>query len=478
MTKAIKQWARRSYRAAAVTALAGAVLLAVALWAGVPAHSQLLPPRLAPPPIGSGRLPRATVLSIDPLLSELLRTASPLRFIEAVVTFDHSPTAKDLLALQASGVQVRPFRVLPMVGVRGTSLNLRGLLTMRGVRSIHFNRQLTYFLDESVPVIGADRVWNELRYTGKGVTVAVIDSGIDATHPDLPFGTKVVQNVKLAPDVFGVGPLVLEGLVNTDTTSGHGTHVASTAAGTGAAGDGKYRGVAIGSKLVGIGAGEALFILTALEGFDWVLQNRAEYGIRIISNSWGTSGAFSPDDPVNVASKMAHDAGLVVVFAAGNAGPDVNTLNPYCVAAWVICVAAGTKDGSTLADFSSRGIPGDPRYHPTLTAPGVDIAAARATTGLVMNTFFAVDLIDLGTDAVSYTAASGTSMATPHVSGTVALMLEANPALTPDQVKSALEQTATPMRGYRRHEVGAYEAARAAQASSTQQPPRQQPPRM
>jgi serine protease AprX len=441
-----------------LTALVGAAMLTVALWAGVPAHSQLLSPR-------------TPVLS-----SEVIRTTSPVRFIEAVVTFDHSPTAKDLLALQASGIQVRPFRVLPIVGVRGTSLQIRALLRLPGLRSVYLNRRLTYFLDESVPLVGADRVWNELGYTGKGVTVAVIDSGIDATHRDLPFVTKVAQNVKLAPDLFGVDPLVMEGLVNTDTTSGHGTHVASTVAGTGATRDGKYRGVAIGSKLVGIGAGEALFVLTALEGFDWVLQNRAKYGIRVISNSWGTSGAFSPDDPINVASKLAHDAGLVVVFAAGNAGPGLDTLNPYCVAPWVICVAAGKKDGSTLADFSSRGIPGDPVYHPTLTAPGVEIAAARATTGLVMNTFFAADLIDLGTDAVSYTAASGTSMATPHVSGTVALMLEANPALTPDQVKSALEQTATAMPGYQQYEVGAgylnaYEAARTAQAPSTQPPP-------
>jgi serine protease AprX len=410
--------------------------------------------------------PLASTAIVDPVLSSLLKSAGSGRPIEAVVTFDRYPTAADVLAIQFTGVEVFPFKVLPMVAVRGTNQQIRGLLPLPSLRSIHFNHPLTYFLNASVPSIGANRVWSELGYTGKGVTVAVIDSGIDATHPDLQFGTKVVQNVKIAPDLFALGPLVLEGLTNTDTTSGHGTHVASTVAGTGAALAGKYRGVATGSKLVGIGAGEALFIITALEAFDWVLQNRTKYGIRVISNSWGTSGAFSADDPINVASKLAHDGGLVVVFAAGNDGPNSNTLNPYCVAQWVICVAAGEKNGSTLADFSSRGVPGDALYQPTITAPGVDIAAARATTGIVMNTFFAVDLINLGTDAAYYTAASGTSMATPHVSGTVALMLEADPALTPDQVKSALKQTVTPMPGYQQHEVGAgylnaYEAVRA-----------------
>jgi serine protease AprX len=439
-------------------ALVVATLFALVGYAGAQLGSLLPLPGINPGPVVSTG-------KIDPVLSSVLQSATSGQVIQAVVTLDHFPTAADLLAIQLTGVEVFPLKALQMVAVQGTSLQIRGLLVLPGLRSIYLNRQLTYFLNESVPLIGADRVWNELGYTGRGVTVAIIDSGIDATHPDLPFGTKVAQNVKLAPDLFGTGPLVLEGLSNTDTTSGHGTHVASTAAGTGAALGGKYRGVAIDSKLVGIGAGEALFIFNALEGFDWVLQNRAKYGIRVISNSWGTSGAFSADDPINVASKMAHDAGMVVVFAAGNDGPDPNTLNPYCVAQWVICVAAGNKVGGTLADFSSRGIPGDPLYHPTITAPGVDIAAARATSGIVMNTFFAVDLINLGTDAVSYTAASGTSMATPHVSGTVALMLEANPALTPDQVKSALEQTATPMPGYQQYQVGAgylntYEAVR------------------
>ncbi len=425
-------------------------LAALALSAGL-APAQL---NLMPLPGGVPGFPVSTV-KLDPVLSSVIQSAGLGKPIQAVLTFDHYPTAAELLAIRAIGVRLYAFRALPMVGVRGTSQQIQGLLAMPGLRSVYFNRRLSYFLDESVPLIGAPRVWNELGYTGKGVTVAVIDSGIDATHRDLPFGSKVVQNVKLAPDLFGSGPLVLEGLSNTDTTSGHGTHVAAIAGGTGAALAGKYRGVAVGSNLVGIGAGEALFILTALEGFDWVLQNRLKYGIRVISNSWGTSGEFAPDNPINVASKIAHDAGLTVVFAAGNEGPGLNSLSPYCVAPWVICAAAGHKDGARLADFSSRGVPGDSLHHPTLTAPGVDIASARATTGIVINTFFAVDVINLGTDAVSYAAASGTSMATPHVSGTVALMLEANPALTPDQVKSALELTATPMPGYQPYEVGA-----------------------
>src|SRR5438876_2071679 len=199
-------------------------LAALALSAGL-ASAQL---SLLPLPGGVPGFPVSTV-KIDPVLSSVLQSAGFDQPIEAVLTFDHYPTATDLLALQAVGVQVRPLRALPMVGVQGTSLQILVLPALPGLRSIYFNRRLTYFLNESVPLIGANRVWSELGVTGKGVTVAVIDSGIDATHRDLPFGTKVVQNVKLAPNVFGSGPLVLEGLSDTDTTSGHGTHVAGIA---------------------------------------------------------------------------------------------------------------------------------------------------------------------------------------------------------------------------------------------------------
>jgi len=202
-----------------------------------------------------------------------------------------------------------------------------------------------------------------------------------------------------------------------------------------------------------------------------------------VNNSWGTSGAFDPKDPINKASKTVHNHGITVVFAAGNDGPDQNTLNPYSVAPWVIGVAAGCKlvspdptnsaihcDDPTgqnrapiLADFSSRGIPSDKLYHPDITAPGVHIVSTRASTGTVLNAADAPHDFDLTSScAISqanlpyYTCASGTSMATPHVAGVVALLQEAaGGTLTPDQVAMAITQTARPLPTFAEWEVGA-----------------------
>lgn len=401
---------------------------------------------------------------IGPVLSDTLEAASSDEPVEAVLTFNEPPSALVIDLVRATGVDVVRFEVLPMVGVRGTAGQLRALMDLPDLRSVYANRRLEYSLDESAPLIGAPRVWRELGITGRGVGVAVLDSGVDATHPDLSLGDEVVQNVKIVSALFAGDPLYVEGVSNTDTSSGHGTHVASIAGGSGEALGGRYRGIAPGADLVGVGAGETLFVLHALQGLDWILDNRKRYGIRVVNNSWGAQGAFSPDDPVNVASRAAHDAGIAVVFAAGNEGPESGTLNAYC-APWVICVGAVHKDGETLADFSSRGVPAGRR--PTLTAPGAAIAAARATTGVVMNAFFAVDVVALGDDAAFYTVADGTSMAAPHVSGTVALMLEANPGLGPGQIRTLLEETATPMLAYEPHEVGAglVDAAAAVEAA-------------
>jgi serine protease AprX len=401
------------------------------------------------------------------------------------------------LGLQ-QGPELAAFGQLPMLAVRLPATRaqvdlLRSLLQPLGLLSIYADRPLHYFLDQSVAYIGADRARTDFQATGAGVGVAVIDSGIDGTHGDFP---TLVKNVKIvAPLVAsGVSGALYVDVPDSDLTSGHGTHVASTIAGSGARSGGRYVGVAPGASLIGVGAGEAISILYSLQGFDFVLSPdvRETYNVRVISNSWGSSGShFAPFDPVSIATKRAYDLGMVVTFAAGNDGPAADTLNPYSASPCVISVAAGhAKDttGATnplvspgvpgeLADFSSRGIAGDALHHPDLTLPGVNIVAARATSGAP-----AIVPPYLGLDGLHpepfYASISGTSMATPHLSGVVALMLEVNPTLDLDGVLAALTATARPMfevgtgRALEQWEVGAgYADAYAALARAAEGAP-------
>jgi serine protease AprX len=295
-------------------------------------------------------------------------------------------------------------------------------------------------------------------YTGAGSNVAVIDTGVDGLHPDLPYGTKLEQYA-LAGSPFEREPMTFTATPTGDTY-GHGTHVSSTIAGLGAGSAGRYTGVAPGAKITAFKTDVGAFLLDsfALASFDWILDH-PEKGIKVSSNSWGSNdGAdYNPDDPIHVATKALYDAGITVVFAAGNSGGP-NTLNQYATSPWVISAAAGTKD-RTLADFSSRGrIDGnwDRRaaqrtntgiYRPTITAPGEDIEAAKSATAVVM-----ADSTD--PENPLYTTASGTSMATPHIAGVVALMLEARPRLSPQHVIDILEGTADNMPAYEIFEVG------------------------
>ncbi|BDP40678.1 hypothetical protein DAETH_06470 [Deinococcus aetherius] len=336
------------------------------------------------------------------------------------------------------------FQNLPMIAVK-TLVTPELVETLKaklpGLSSIYQDAPLQYKLAESVKFIGADVARSTYGVTGKGVGVAVLDSGIDGTHPDLK---NVAKNVKLVGPITdaGVGGYLYVDTPDSDTTSGHGTHVASTIGGSGAASEGSARmrrGVAPGVTLVGVGAGEGLSILYALQGFDYLMKPevRETYNVRVISNSWGSSGEFAPYNPISLAAKRAYDAGMIVTFAAGNEGPGANTLNPYSASPCVISVAAGDKKGY-LADFSSRGRAGDALVHPDVTAPGVDISAARAKTGLAATTVPDVD-------NPQYATISGTSMATPHISGVIALMLEANPGLTLDGVMAIFQKTSRPM---------------------------------
>ena len=432
---------------------------------------------------------------LDPRLEKVLASAKKGDAFEVIVNFDGAVTTAGTLteAVLSAGAGVIRFRHLSMVAALATPRQIGAIRTLPGVQSIYLNRRLRYLLAESVPSIRADAV-HASGITGRGVGIAILDSGIDGLYnPDVTYPTKTIQNVKAAGDVrfaytFVTPPgetpgpiaegtaLFIENVPNTDTGSGHGTHVAGIAAGSGTASAGKYTGVAPGANLIGVSIGEGVMMFWTLAGFDYILEHREAYNIQVVNNSWGVRGEFDPQDPINEATKAVHDAGIAVVFAAGNDGPDRNTLNPYSVAPWVISVAAGCKlvaddptnsaercdDGrdEILADLSSRGIAGDPMYHPDITAPGVRIVSARASTGLVRTVLNRND--DALTCAIApthllfYTCSSGTSMAAPHVAGVIALLEEASGGtLTPDEALEVITRTARPLPRYALWEVGA-----------------------
>lgn len=405
--------------------------------------------------------------SVEPELRELLRMIAPAERLGVIATYDARPSAAELAALRALGLTTVSFRHLPMVAAIGLPTQVEAIAAAPGVRGVYLNRPLESLLRESVPLIGATAVRERYGLTGAGVGVAVVDTGLDATHPDLRLGSTTAQNVKLLGLQYAAGQnlnqlalpvLTLENQLNTDTTSGHGTHVAGIVAASGEASGGYYGGVAPGAHLVGLGAGETIEIFTALASFDYILEHRERYNIRVVNCSWGNIvPGFDPNDPVNVATKLVHGAGITVVFAAGNSGASTDTLNEYSVAPWVIGVAAGDKDGRSVSFFSSRGIPGDALFHPTLTAPGYLIVSNRTATGAAVNASSTpTDAAFIPAEHLAYyTAANGTSMAAPHVAGAIALMLEANPGLTPDVIKRVLVNTATPMPGFQEYAAGA-----------------------
>jgi serine protease AprX len=407
-------------------------------------------------------------------LTGAVLSLSPVNAIEPasltwVVTYDAAPTASQLEALTGIATQVHGYQHLP-AAVAVVPPGATGLLgNLPGVRGVYPNRSLQKALAQSVSAIQADGVWAD-GYDGAGIGIAVVDTGVDGTHPDLcaavefcnGTGIKTVQNVKFLGNQAYLDPVVvLENQISTDSSSGHGSHVSGIAAGFGTASTtpGKYRGVAPGAKLIGLGTGEALEVVTVLAAWDWILANHANpaYNIKVVNNSWGPgAGAqYDPNEPVQRGIGALHDAGMTVVFSAGNAGPVTDSINIFSVNPKAISVGATTK---TLhaGVFSSRGVPGHSLLRPTVATPGMFIASVRARTG------FATDATDLtGPDAnypilppdnLNYAFATGTSMAAPHVAGVVALMQQAaiqqlGRYLTPAEVRNLLQNTAVSNEG-------------------------------
>lgn len=391
--------------------------------------------------------------------------------LKGIATFDEAPGATEIDALRDLGLTVQPLEALPMALVAGPAEALRAAVTRGPAATVYPDEQLTYLDTASSDVMSsspaAAAALRAKGFTGKGVTVGVVDSGCDATHPDLAERVKV-NEILLSPEYVNQTPNPDNTIVvpmgdtpysNTDLGSGHGTHVAGIiAADSTSAPDGSRLGVAPDAELACFAIGAVITTTAVVTAFDHILSTPGHFDIDVVNNSWGNSfRQFDPKDPVNVATKALTREGITVVFAAGNSGYEdaEASVSPFNQAPWVISVAAGTLERQR-GDFSSNGLRFDNSrpvpigadghtvakgdriglVHPDLTAPGVDISATCDSTGTVIGP------CPDGSDAT----ASGTSMASPHVAGAAAVLLQAQPRLKPAQVRKALQATASPVR--------------------------------
>lgn len=406
--------------------------------------------------------------SIDPELALKLNSATDDSNINAIVIFHQYPTENDIANLQTIGITGgTKFKMLPMISITTTRDKLIAVSQLRNVRSIYGNRTLDlnvdpYMKSTQIQRVAVDRSLQQknggMPVSGRNVTVAVLDTGVNSLHNDL--AGRVVQNVRLVDTqsaaVGFINPTPIENLTNTDVANGHGTFVAGVIAASGASSGGKYSGVAPGANILGLSAGD--FNLShVLAGFDYVLEKGANYNVKVVNCSFSADTIFDYNDPVNVATQMVTNRGISVIFSAGNTGAGNGTLNPYAAAPWVVSVGA-TDESRRLAEFSSRGIFGSQLFSPSLVAPGVNVVSLRSTASQM-----SVLGIGAGADTQRltpaelpfYTTASGTSFTAPQVAGAIALMLEANPNLSPLEAKDILQRSATPLPSNYAHEVGA-----------------------
>ncbi len=333
-------------------------------------------------------------------LKKSVSAASPDEEIRVIIRFKEKPAQSEVDTIRADGANVKhQYKIINGVSARIRAKDIEKIAKRSSVEMVSPDYEAKIVLDVSAQKIGATNVWNGLNITGKGVNVAVIDTGISNTHP-------AIKTVIKEQDFTGEG---------TDDLNGHGTHVAGIIASN----DATYKGIAYNANLIDVkvlnqyGSGWSSDVIA---GVDWAVANGAD----MISMSLGA--AITPCDGTDDLSRAVDNAvskGVVAVVAAGNSGPGNSTINSPGCSKNSITVGA-VNDNDAIASFSSRGPTGDGRVKPDVVAPGVGI---------------------MSTYKGSFASLSGTSMATPHVSGAAALIMEAEPSLSPDQMKEKLKST-------------------------------------
>ncbi|GAA2795370.1 S8 family serine peptidase [Crossiella cryophila] len=323
--------------------------------------------------------------------------------------------------VRAAGVRVTAelpsVRAAAVTVAKSRVAQLWQTITTSGVERVWLDGKRKSTLDRSTAQIGAPSAWQS-GLTGNGIKVAVLDTGVDETHPDL-------ADRQLAEHNF-------TGDADAVDRQGHGTHVASTIAGTGAKSGGKFKGVAYGAKIL-----DAKVLDSNGSGYDsWILagmQWAAEQGATIANLSLGGGDGAEVDPLEEAVNTLTAKYGTLFVIAAGNSGPHAKSVGSPGSADAALTVGAVDRDDK-LAPFSSRGPRvGDGAIKPDITAPGVGIVAGRATHGRI------------GTPAGDgYVSMSGTSMATPHVTGVAALLAQRHPGWKAADLKAQLTSSATP----------------------------------
>ncbi|HEY1177517.1 MAG TPA: S8 family serine peptidase, partial [Phytomonospora sp.] len=393
-----------------------------AIWRGAERDVQVLPADAAAL-VAAGRLD-ARLFNV----SELLRDGYADAPLPLIVQYDGDPAGRSFTAVgrDLPAIDARAFTVTAgQAAAMWDDIAGKGPRALGGgVKRVWLDGTARVSLDQSVPQVGAPEAW-EAGYDGAGVTVAVLDTGYDPTHPDLAGRIAGVR------DFTGPSPEAIDGY-------GHGTHVASTVAGSGAASDGRYKGVAPESRLL-IGKvcddGGGCADSDVIAGMQWAADNGAA-AVNLSLGGDPTDGT----DPLSLAvEELTASTGTLFVVAAGNYGTAGSVGSPASADA-ALAVGSVTKQDA-LSGFSSQGPRvGDHAVKPDIAAPGTAITAARAA----------------GTEGEGpYLTADGTSMATPHVTGAAAILKQRHPDWSGPRLKAALMGASTGLDGLGAFQIGA-----------------------
>ena len=418
-------------------------------------------------PMVQGTNPYGNLDKMDDALESALQTAGDVESSFEVIFQLNSPVSDDDINFMKNvgATYLDDAKLIDGGLIHASPDVIRQLSTWDRVEYLELNRELDFFylptewggdptdpsmmMHETTHVVRATDAWHRAiidvngnvefdidnaftEWDGDGTAIVDLDTGVDAGHPDFDYlepwtGEKVIYSAKWNG--------VWTETRNSDTSSGHGTHVGGTIAGNGDASSGRRAGVAKGGQLVALGTGDGASIFAAEQGLEWTYEHsipsQNPYHIRVVSNSWGTDGDYDPNGAIaTITDMLTFDNGVAVIFAASNSGGsggggecsgDLRT-NVYANTPSAISVAALTHDGTQVTSFSSRGCMTQQHTWPDVGAPGRDIwATAPRGTAIDASTRTQGDLY--------YMAISGTSMATPHVGGMAGVILDIAPSL-------------------------------------------------